>query len=160
MENSKAKMSNSSKRRVKTLKRMIPQKMKNNFSTVPNIQVIAESETDTRPSQQSNTTDLFENDVCESNRIDQRSTNRDDLKKVKKRKLSTTGDSPEKSAKAVQQICNNVNKETVEKEILDEDEANIRDEDIDKFCDELDDADNEQYEAWVKLVEEKLSEKK
>ncbi|XP_060804749.1 uncharacterized protein LOC106134290 isoform X2 [Amyelois transitella] len=153
-------MSNSSKRRVKTLKRMIPQKMKNNFSTVPNIQVIAESETDTRPSQQSNTTDLFENDVCESNRIDQRSTNRDDLKKVKKRKLSTTGDSPEKSAKAVQQICNNVNKETVEKEILDEDEANIRDEDIDKFCDELDDADNEQYEAWVKLVEEKLSEKK
>lgn len=39
---------------------------------------------------------------------------------------------------------------------LNEDEAEVNDEEIDKFCDELDDSDNAQYENWVKLIEAKL----
>lgn len=38
-----------------------------------------------------------------------------------------------------------------------ENEEDIKDEDIDKFCDELDEEDNEQYENWVKLIEAKLN---
>lgn len=37
-----------------------------------------------------------------------------------------------------------------------EEEATVKDEDIDQFCDELNEEDNEQYESWVKLIEEKL----
>ncbi|XP_035444222.2 uncharacterized protein LOC118272033 [Spodoptera frugiperda] len=37
-----------------------------------------------------------------------------------------------------------------------ENEEDIKDEDIDKFCDELNDEDNEQFESWVKLIEAKL----
>ncbi|CAH0725578.1 unnamed protein product, partial [Brenthis ino] len=35
-----------------------------------------------------------------------------------------------------------------------------KDEDIDKFCDEVDEEDNVQYENWVKLIEEKLTSNK
>ncbi|CAH0694723.1 unnamed protein product [Spodoptera exigua] len=37
-----------------------------------------------------------------------------------------------------------------------ENEEDIKDEDIDKFCDELNEEDNEQFESWVKLIEAKL----
>ncbi|XP_050348158.1 ribonuclease 3-like [Nymphalis io] len=39
-------------------------------------------------------------------------------------------------------------------------EEEPKDEDIDKFCDEIDEEDNEQYENWIKLVEAKLSSNK
>lgn len=38
-----------------------------------------------------------------------------------------------------------------------ENEENIKDEDIDKFCDEINEEDNEQYESWIKLLEAKLN---
>lgn len=41
-----------------------------------------------------------------------------------------------------------------------ENEDDIKDEDIDKFCDEINEEDNEQYENWVKLIEAKLSSNK
>lgn len=41
-----------------------------------------------------------------------------------------------------------------------ENEENVKDEDIDKFCDELNEEDNEQYENWVKLIEAKLTSNK
>ncbi|KAJ2945759.1 hypothetical protein O0L34_g601 [Tuta absoluta] len=43
---------------------------------------------------------------------------------------------------------------------LNDEEAEVKDEDIDKFCDELDEEDNKQYENWVKLIEAKLHENK
>ncbi|XP_068617916.1 uncharacterized protein [Battus philenor] len=33
----------------------------------------------------------------------------------------------------------------------------VKDEDIDKFCDELDEEDNKQYEDWVQLIEANLN---
>lgn len=39
-------------------------------------------------------------------------------------------------------------------------EDEIKDEDIDKFCDEVEEEDNVQYENWVKLIEEKLTSNK
>lgn len=36
---------------------------------------------------------------------------------------------------------------------LNEDEAEVKDEDIDKFCEEITDEDNETYENWVQLFE-------
>lgn len=46
------------------------------------------------------------------------------------------------------------------KKFLNDDEADVKEEDIDKFCDELEEEDNVQYENWVKLIEEKLHSKK
>ncbi|XP_049876253.1 uncharacterized protein LOC126373937 isoform X2 [Pectinophora gossypiella] len=42
------------------------------------------------------------------------------------------------------------------KKFLNDDEAEVKEEDIDQFCDELDEEDNKQYEDWVKLIEDKL----
>ncbi|KPI99858.1 hypothetical protein RR46_04832 [Papilio xuthus] len=39
-------------------------------------------------------------------------------------------------------------------------EEDVKDEDIDKFCDELDEEDNKQYENWVQLIEATLSSNK
>ncbi|XP_075980019.1 uncharacterized protein LOC142979139 [Anticarsia gemmatalis] len=36
-------------------------------------------------------------------------------------------------------------------------EDDVKDEDIDKFCDEINEEDNQQYEDWVKLIEAKLT---
>ncbi|KAJ8712454.1 hypothetical protein PYW07_005296 [Mythimna separata] len=47
-------------------------------------------------------------------------------------------------------------KQTNQDEPRQENEDDIKDEDIDKFCDELDEEHNEQFENWVKLVEAKL----
>lgn len=44
------------------------------------------------------------------------------------------------------------------KEVSNEDST--MDEEIDEFCNELNDSDNEQYESWVKLIEAKLHSKK
>ncbi|PZC78463.1 hypothetical protein B5X24_HaOG202128 [Helicoverpa armigera] len=54
----------------------------------------------------------------------------------------------------------NQRKETDQSEFSQENEEDIKDEDIDKFCDELNEEDNEQYETWVKLLEEKLNQNK
>uniref|UniRef100_A0A2A4JUZ8 Uncharacterized protein n=1 Tax=Heliothis virescens TaxID=7102 RepID=A0A2A4JUZ8_HELVI len=47
--------------------------------------------------------------------------------------------------------------QTDQSEFSYEREEDIKDEDIDKFCDEIDEEDNKQYELWVKLLEEKLN---
>lgn len=39
-------------------------------------------------------------------------------------------------------------------------EEDVKDEDIDKFCDELNEEDNKQYESWVQLIEANLSSNK
>ncbi|CAB3234251.1 unnamed protein product [Arctia plantaginis] len=39
-------------------------------------------------------------------------------------------------------------------------EDDVKDEDIDKFCDELTEEDNKQYENWIELLEAKLSSNK
>ncbi|KPJ18658.1 hypothetical protein RR48_10602 [Papilio machaon] len=39
-------------------------------------------------------------------------------------------------------------------------EEDVKDEDIDKFCDELGEEDNKQYESWVQLIEASLSSNK
>ncbi|XP_059048690.1 protein FAM133A-like [Achroia grisella] len=49
-------------------------------------------------------------------------------------------------------VQNKKNKQTFQ-----HDEMEVKDEDIDNFCDEIDEEDNEQYENWVKLIEEKLN---
>lgn len=53
----------------------------------------------------------------------------------------------------------NISKKKKTKKFLNDDEADVKEEDIDKFCDELEEEDNVQYENWVKLVEEKLHSK-
>lgn len=149
------------KRKMRILKRTLKNN-KNNFSTVPNIHVIDESVTDTKPSQKSEVLDK----ICSGSdsivnltvKIDGNRKDEVVSKKVKKRKMTNTVNPPEKISEPPTHKSKVT--ETSGSEIIDDDEANIKDEDIDKFCDELDDADNEQYEAWVKLVEEKLREKK
>ncbi|XP_063536800.1 uncharacterized protein LOC134746360 [Cydia strobilella] len=42
---------------------------------------------------------------------------------------------------------------------LNDEEAQVTEEDIDKFVDELDEEDNKQYEEWVKLLDARLSKK-
>lgn len=51
----------------------------------------------------------------------------------------------------------NQKQQTDQPQFSQENEEDIKDEDIDKFCDELNEEDNEQYENWVKLLEEKLN---
>lgn len=46
------------------------------------------------------------------------------------------------------------NKNPANQKHFNDDEAAVKDEDIEKFCDELDEKDNEQYENWVKLFED------
>lgn len=53
----------------------------------------------------------------------------------------------------------NISKKKKNKKFLNDDEADVKEEDIDKFCDELEEEDNVQYENWVKLIEEKLHSK-
>lgn len=54
----------------------------------------------------------------------------------------------------------NSQKSKKNKKFLNDDEADVKEEDIDKFCDELEEEDNVQFENWVKLIEEKLHSKK
>lgn len=54
----------------------------------------------------------------------------------------------------------NTSKKKKKKTFLNDDEADVKEEDIDKFCDELEEEDNIQYENWVKLIEEKMHSKK
>lgn len=54
----------------------------------------------------------------------------------------------------------NNSKKKKNKKFLNDDEADVKEEDIDKFCDELEEEDNIQYENWVKLVDDKLHGKK
>lgn len=54
----------------------------------------------------------------------------------------------------------NTSKNKQHKKFLNDDEADVKEEDIDKFCDELEEEDNVQYENWVKLIEDKLHAKK
>lgn len=54
----------------------------------------------------------------------------------------------------------NMSKKKKNKKFLNDDEADVKEEDIDKFCDELEEEDNVQYENWVKLIEDKLHSKK
>lgn len=54
----------------------------------------------------------------------------------------------------------NTSKKKKNKKFLNDDEADVKEEDIDKFCDELEEEDNVQYENWVKLIEDKLHSKK
>ncbi|KAG6451396.1 hypothetical protein O3G_MSEX007102 [Manduca sexta] len=42
------------------------------------------------------------------------------------------------------------------KQFLSGEEAAVKEEEIDKFCDELDEEDNAQFDNWVKLIEERL----
>ncbi|VVC87249.1 unnamed protein product [Leptidea sinapis] len=40
--------------------------------------------------------------------------------------------------------------------IVENEEDNIKDEEIDEFCDDIDEEDNKQYESWIQLLEQKL----
>lgn len=57
-----------------------------------------------------------------------------------------------------QDTTTDINTQNVKKRKLihDNDEADIRDEDIDEFCAELNNEDNKQFEEWVKLIEARL----
>lgn len=50
-----------------------------------------------------------------------------------------------------------INKQNKTKKTVQSQEEDVKDEDIDKFCEEINEEDNEQYENWVKLIEAKLS---
>lgn len=43
-----------------------------------------------------------------------------------------------------------------EKSYLNDEEQAIHDDDIDQFCNDIDDEDNKQYESWISLLEQKL----
>lgn len=82
-------------------------------------------------------------------------------KTKKKHKLTDSGkctevsneDNPQEGPRpAVSGATSNKQKKK-EKKFLNDDEAQVKEEDIDKFCDDLDDEDNKQYEDWVKLIE-------
>ncbi|CAF4879242.1 unnamed protein product [Pieris macdunnoughi] len=47
-------------------------------------------------------------------------------------------------------------KNTKEQSFLNDEEKAIQDDDIDQFCNDIDDEDNKQYESWISLLEQKL----
>ncbi|CAH1639264.1 unnamed protein product [Spodoptera littoralis] len=94
-----------------------------------------------------------------------------DIKQVKRIKKNKThnnkGDEEKKNKKIIftedddepveVNVPTTANQQKRTKEIVpQENEEDIKDEDIDKFCDELNEEDNEQFESWVKLIEAKL----
>ncbi|XP_022822813.1 uncharacterized protein LOC111353852 [Spodoptera litura] len=94
-----------------------------------------------------------------------------DIKQVKRTKKNkphnNKGDEEKKNKKIIFRedddepvevnVPTSTNQRKRTKEIVpQENEEDIKDEDIDKFCDELNEEDNEQFESWVKLIEAKL----
>ncbi|CAH4029955.1 unnamed protein product [Pieris brassicae] len=47
-------------------------------------------------------------------------------------------------------------KSAKEQSYLNDEEKAIQDDDIDQFCNDIDDEDNKQYESWISLLEQKL----
>lgn len=85
------------------------------------------------------------------------STSKNKIGKSSKILFSDNGEPQEVPASSGE---TNNSKKKKNKKFLNDDEADVKDEDIDKFCDELEEEDNVQYENWVKLVEDKLHTKK
>lgn len=80
---------------------------------------------------------------------------KDDVKKNKKIIFNNDNDNNEPD-EPVEIQSPKGNQKTKQAELPQEKEEDVKDEDIDKFCDELNDEDNEQYESWVKLIEAQL----
>ncbi|XP_073961515.1 uncharacterized protein [Choristoneura fumiferana] len=84
-------------------------------------------------------------------------------KKKKKIHNSLNGDSlaPETSTQNVSvdeklKLSKSQKKKKTGTPVLNAEESQVTEEDIDRFCDELDEEDNKQYEDWVKLIEASL----
>ncbi|CAG4991189.1 unnamed protein product [Colias eurytheme] len=77
-----------------------------------------------------------------------------DAKKPKKIKFGDDGEVVEESHEdtSTSQVAN----KNDDKSLVNINENDIKDEDIDQFCDEVDEEDNKQYEGWIALLEEKL----
>ncbi|KAL0871374.1 hypothetical protein ABMA27_005108 [Loxostege sticticalis] len=76
-------------------------------------------------------------------------------------KIRFVDDAPQEVASgSVQQSTDAAKKKDNQSVKLDEEEEEVNDEDIDKFCDELTEEDNAQFDNWVKLIEAKLHSKK
>ncbi|XP_038222812.1 uncharacterized protein LOC119840314 [Zerene cesonia] len=75
-------------------------------------------------------------------------------KKPKKIKFGDDGEVVEESHEDAS-VSEEVNKKD-DTSLRNINENYIKDEDIDQFCDEVDEEDNKQYESWIALLEEKL----
>lgn len=60
------------------------------------------------------------------------------------------------SVKENQKVSKSQKKKKTGAPVLNKEESQVTEEDIDRFCDELDEEDNKQYEDWVKLIEANL----
>ncbi|GBP49525.1 hypothetical protein EVAR_45501_1 [Eumeta japonica] len=58
-----------------------------------------------------------------------------------------------------EKVMKNDKSQTKRLKYLNAEESQIKDEDIDKFCEDLDDESNSQYENWIKLIDAKLHSK-
>lgn len=85
------------------------------------------------------------------------STSKDEIGKSNKILFDDDGEPQEVPANSGETP---ISKKKKNKKFLNEDEADVKEEDIDKFCDELEEEDNVQYENWIKLIEDKLHGKK
>lgn len=85
----------------------------------------------------------------------------DNITSPKHKKIKTTDQEQRKQGKPKNKTNETDNDSATKTELvnknkrkfLNEDEAEVKDEDIDKFCDELSEEDNNTYENWVKLFE-------
>lgn len=73
---------------------------------------------------------------------------------TKKIKFGDDGEPEELNSPENMSANKKVNKD--KKSYLNAEEQDVKDEDIDQFCDDIDEEENKQYESWITLLEQKL----